>query len=305
MSFRTAPALARPCPFVLTLPVSIALRGTSRTNAGRTAHVVTPFDDIEPAVRRGVQHGLDTPLAAPLPGADCVARPCGPPANGGRRANRFCCRTSSNRHWRSMRGLGMRVLIADEVGLGRRFRPASSLPSSRRAASRTARSSRPGRPARAVGGELRDRFAIDATSSTARGRRRASTTLPVGVNPWSTVAIAIASVDYVKRPEVRPAAVSVPWDVVIVDEAHGVAPHTERPPAAVRALCALDAARGAAHRDAAQRDEVGFDALCGLGGHAGDRLPANLSPKPGAGRVERRPARAPPPGVGRDQSGRT
>ena len=29
----------------------VALAGASRTNAGRTAHVVTPFDDIEPAVR--------------------------------------------------------------------------------------------------------------------------------------------------------------------------------------------------------------------------------------------------------------
>ena len=67
----------------------VALTGASRTNAGRTAHVVTPFDDIEPAVRpRAVRLVSTRALAAPLPGADCVARPCGPPANGGRRADR-------------------------------------------------------------------------------------------------------------------------------------------------------------------------------------------------------------------------
>ena len=66
--------------------------------------------------------------------------------------------------------------------------------------------------------------AIDATLVDMRGARRRASDLPIGVNPWATVPIAIASVDYVKRPEVLPAALSCRWDIVIVDEAHGVAP---------------------------------------------------------------------------------
>lgn len=93
----------------------------------------------------------------------------------------------------------------------------------------------------------------------------------MGVNPWSTVPIAIASVDYVKRPEVLPAALTCRWDVVIVDEAHGIAPHTERHDA-VAALCALAPHVVLLTATPHSGDEDAFASLCGLGGHAGDRL---------------------------------
>src|SRR5262249_3615670 len=62
--------------------------------------------------------------------------------------------------------------------------------------------------------------------------RRAAVALQIGVNPWSTIAVAVASIDYVKRPEVIPAVTSMAWDLVVVDEAHTVAADSDRRTAA-------------------------------------------------------------------------
>jgi hypothetical protein len=53
--------------------------------------------------------------------------------------------------------------------------------------------------------ELNHRFDLDAAVIDAVSIRRRSAMLQVGVNRRTTVAIAIASFDYVKRPEVEPA----------------------------------------------------------------------------------------------------
>src|SRR5439155_21799931 len=82
---------------------------------------------------------------------------------------------------------------------------------------------------------LSPRFALEAVSVDARPPRRRTAGLPIGLNPWSTLPIAVASTDYVKRAEVLPAAAACRWDVVIVDEAHGVAGDSDRR-AAVAAL---------------------------------------------------------------------
>jgi SNF2 family DNA or RNA helicase len=55
------------------------------------------------------------------------------------------------------------------------------------------------------------------------------------MNPWIAQTIAIASIDYIKRPEVLPAVSDCLWDMVIVDEAHGVCGESDRQ-AAVNAL---------------------------------------------------------------------
>ena len=70
--------------------------------------------------------------------------------------------------------------------------------------------------------ELLKRFSIARDDRRCLGAAPAAATLPVGLNPWSTLPIAIASIDYVKRPEVLPAVAACSWDLVIVDEAHGV-----------------------------------------------------------------------------------
>jgi superfamily II DNA or RNA helicase len=171
-----------------------------------------------------------------------------------------------------IRGLGSRVLIADEVGLGKTIQAGLIVSEllARGAADRVLVLA-PAGLREQWAGELRDRFGIDATLVDMRQARRRASELPVGVNPWSTVPIAIASVDYVKRPEVLPAALACHWDVVVVDEAHGIAPHTERHDA-VAALCALAPHVALLTATPHSGDEEAFGALCALGGHAGDRL---------------------------------
>jgi len=80
--------------------------------------------------------------------------------------------------------------------------------------------------------ELAGRFGLDAAIVDSRAVRNRVATLPVGVNPWSTAPIAIASIDYVKRPEILRAVLACGWDAVVIDEAHGVAGDSERHAAA-------------------------------------------------------------------------
>lgn len=47
-------------------------------------------------------------------------------------------------------------------------------------------------------------------------------------NPWTQAPIVVSSIDLVKRPDVRAAVEDQPLDLLIVDEAHHAAPHTDR-----------------------------------------------------------------------------
>src|SRR4029453_18231513 len=122
-----------------------------------------------------------------------------------------------------LRGLGSRVLLAAGVGLGKTIQAGLVCAELlvRGAIDRVLVLTPAG-----LRGQWRDellkRFSIRATTVDASALRTATATLPVGLNPWSTQTIAIASIDYVKRPEVLPAVAACSWDLVIVDEAHGV-----------------------------------------------------------------------------------
>lgn len=76
--------------------------------------------------------------------------------------------------------------------------------------------------------ELARRFQIASIvlDQAAIAERVAS--LPPGVSPWSGHAVAIASIDFVKRPEVLAALDREPIDLLIADEAHHLAPGTDR-----------------------------------------------------------------------------
>ena len=114
--------------------------------------------------------------------------------------------------------------------------------------------------------ELRGRFAIscDVLDQTAIDETIAA--LPSGLNPWTTHRTAIASIDYVKRPEVLAAVCEVPIDLVIADEAHHLTPGTDRGAAIDRLAsqspwCVLVSATPHSGDDAA------FDYLTRLGCH--------------------------------------
>ena len=120
--------------------------------------------------------------------------------------------------------------------------------------------------------ELSGRFGLEPMVADAGWLRSLRPILPPGLNPWSIPGIRIASLDFAKRPEVRRSIEHVPWDAVIVDEAHNAAGHSER--------------RAAAHAFAARARFVmlltatphsgnarTFHALCGIGAlAAGDPL---------------------------------
>ena len=169
-------------------------------------------------------------------------------------------------------GLGSRVLIADEVGLGKTIQAGLLLSElrARGAADRMLVLS-PAGLREQWSAELRDRFGIEATVMDTREGRRRAALLPVGLDPWSTVAIAITSIDYVKRPEVLAAVRACRWDAVVVDEAHGAAASGDRH-AAAAALCGMAAYVILLTATPHNGDERAFRSLCALGEHDQDPL---------------------------------
>lgn len=69
-------------------------------------------------------------------------------------------------------------------------------------------------------------FHIDAKVISSLHRRGLERQLPPGASPWEHYRCLVASIDYVKNGVVKHQVLEVPWDLVIVDEAHLAAkPH--------------------------------------------------------------------------------
>jgi superfamily II DNA or RNA helicase len=171
-----------------------------------------------------------------------------------------------------IRGMGSRVLLADEVGLGKTVEAGLVCAEllARGAIDRVLVLTPAGLREQWTH-ELTQRFSIAATNVDAPTLRRLTATLPLGLNPWSTQSIAIASIDYIKRPEVLPAAAACLWDLVIVDEAHGVGGDSDRH-AAVTALAARAAYVLLLTATPHSGDRRAFTSLCGLGSLEADPL---------------------------------
>ncbi|HEY8550997.1 MAG TPA: DEAD/DEAH box helicase [Vicinamibacterales bacterium] len=126
-------------------------------------------------------------------------------------------------------GLAARVLVADDVGLGKTVQAAL-----------IARDLRERQPSAAIlvvvpaglreqwQTELRERAGIEAVLVDADRLRALAAGLPVGATPWSLLPVAIVSLDFVKRTEVRHGLRTRRWDLLIVDEAHLLTAGTDR-----------------------------------------------------------------------------
>ncbi len=69
-------------------------------------------------------------------------------------------------------------------------------------------------------------FHIDAKVISSMHRRVLERQLPPGASPWEHYRCLVASIDYVKRDPIKHQVLEIPWDLVIVDEAHLAAkPH--------------------------------------------------------------------------------
>lgn len=166
-----------------------------------------------------------------------------------------------------LRGDGCRVLLADDVGLGKTVQTGLLIAELRaRGAVDHVLLLTPAGLRDQWARELTERFALPATVLDLAHTQRLSTELPPGINPWCTATIAIASVDFVKRPEVCPLVRARGWDLVVVDEAHLVSPASDRY-AAVEALCALASFVVLVTATPHSGDRSAYQALCALGEH--------------------------------------
>jgi ERCC4-related helicase len=163
-----------------------------------------------------------------------------------------------------VRGHATRVLLADEVGLGKTVQAGLVLAelSARGLGDRVLIVTPAGLRDQWID-ELRERFGIDAELADARFLRRAAASLRAGANPWALARPLVVSIDFLKQPEVLSGVTSVLWDAVVIDEAHGASGPSDRHAAAsgvgrrARVVLLLTATPHAG-------DEAAFDSLCGL-----------------------------------------
>ncbi len=164
-----------------------------------------------------------------------------------------------------LRGLGTRLLLADEVGLGKTIQAGLIVSEllARGSIDRVLVLTPPGLRDQ-WRHELAERFAIDAPIADGHALKRLGASLPIGLNPWQALPTAITSIDYVKRLEIFPAVASCRWDLVIVDEAHASAGDSDRR-AVAHALAGQAAYVLLLSATPHSGDREAFAALCALG----------------------------------------
>jgi SNF2 family DNA or RNA helicase len=125
----------------------------------------------------------------------------------------------------------VRMLLADDVGLGKTIE--AGLVISELMARGQARRVLVVCPAslREQWQDALDRFFhIEAHMFSRQHRRGLERDMPAGMNPWEFHNVFVVSVDYAKMPEIKNQILEVPWDIVVIDEAHQVAkPHQSGP----------------------------------------------------------------------------
>ncbi|MEO8484079.1 MAG: helicase-related protein [Acidobacteriota bacterium] len=122
-----------------------------------------------------------------------------------------------------------RVLVADDVGLGKTIQAGLALAElQHRRASCRALVVVPAPLVDQWVRELRDRLSLEATAVDQDALDRHALELAVGTTPWDRPGIWIASPDYLKQRHVLGGIPLTPWDMVIIDEAHGVAGDSDR-----------------------------------------------------------------------------
>lgn len=122
-----------------------------------------------------------------------------------------------------------RILLADEVGLGKTIQAGLAIAEIVR---------REGSPRVLVLAPvaLRDQWADELhhrfhLTSQPLDRQRLDATAQAGYfgdNPWRRAGIWIASADFLKQPHVQDGMPPDPWDLVVIDEAHGVCGDSDR-----------------------------------------------------------------------------
>ena len=166
----------------------------------------------------------------------------------------------------AIRGLACRFLLADEVGLGKTIQAGLMLNELRdRGRASHVLILTPSGLRRQWQTELGARFSIDATVIDSTVLRQRAASLPAGTNPWLIDDVAIASIDFIKRPEAMRGLGTMLWDLLLIDEAHLAAQAARRHAAAdtlarrARRVVLMTATPHAG-------DAAAFASLCDIGG---------------------------------------
>jgi len=247
----------------------LTLDGRGGANANRRVRVIEPFDRPVPvASGRMVRRKRRAVLQAAL---DAIAN--ARPATGlwtAAAASIDLLPYQLEPALAVLRG-ATRLLLADAVGLGKTIQAGLILAELReRGWAERALVVCPAGLRATWAAELQQRFHIDCQVLDQSAIAESVATLPPGINPWSSHATVVTSIDFIKRPEVLAALAEVPFDVLIADEAHHLTPGTDRGSAASRLAsrspwCVLVSATP--HSG----DVAAFNYLTGLGSH-GDSI---------------------------------
>ena len=120
-----------------------------------------------------------------------------------------------------VRGHASRLLLADEVGLGKTIQAGLVLAElQQRGWCEHALIITPAGLRQQWAEELRHRFEIPAAVIDAASLAALTAALPFDVNPWTVEPVVITSIDFLKQPEVLRGLAAQLWDLLIVDEAH-------------------------------------------------------------------------------------
>jgi superfamily II DNA or RNA helicase len=170
-------------------------------------------------------------------------------------------------------GLASRLLIADEVGLGKTVQAALIARDVRCTSDRASiLVLTPASLREQWRDELQSRASLDAVVLDAGTLRSLVRSMPADADPWRLFPIAIASIDFVKQPDILHSLRQTRWSLLVVDEAHALTLGTDR----------LDAARALAFRSerivlltATPHDgsDATFQALCDLGRYGAHDTP--------------------------------
>ena len=129
-----------------------------------------------------------------------------------------------------MAGGAPRLLLADEVGLGKTIQAGWIV------ADLLAREPGVADPDRRAGGpsppvgrrSSRRGSAITAPASTPGGFAAVVADIPADVSPWAAPGVYLGSIDFLKRADVAASLDAHVWDLLVVDEAHTATSPTDR-----------------------------------------------------------------------------
>jgi len=122
-----------------------------------------------------------------------------------------------------------RVLVADEVGLGKTVQAGIVIAElQRRRRSTRVLVIAPAALAEQWRHELGCRFGIASYVANRRLLEGIVRTEPRGLNPWTRSGVWLVSADYLKQPHVLGSMPRAPWDLVVIDEAHDTCGDSDR-----------------------------------------------------------------------------